>query len=371
MWASPLLALFLAAAVAGRGTRAEVVALAVECMLALGIALVLCSPYLYELFHGGNSLFPPRGGSAGIPLLGLITPSKATLVRGVPAARLPNESTGSTGRTGYFGVPLLAVVALYLWSARRSRVGLWFALFTGICVICSLGGALTLEGRLHEQAAFALPWKLVASLPLVGSAFAERFVLFAWLAVACMAALWVAGGGLWRWLLLALVAVSLLPASLATVKSAPVEAAPLIAHRGALAHEIPAGATVLVLPWRLRTTAEAMGWQAFERLSIPARQERLPQPQSGEGVRALRSCHQSARGQRPASALYGGSLPLRALRGGKLRGVPAHALLDVRAVLRVRSLIEELHPGRRYVGGIYVYDLRPALAPGGVCSTAG
>ena len=57
-----LLALFLAAAVAGRGTRAEVVALAVECMLALGIALVLCSPYLYELFHGGNSLFPRAGG---------------------------------------------------------------------------------------------------------------------------------------------------------------------------------------------------------------------------------------------------------------------------------------------------------------------
>ena len=237
-------------------------------------------------------------------------------------------------------------------------------------MICSLGGALTLEGRLHEQAAFALPWKLVASLPLVGSAFAERFVLFAWLAVACMAALWVAGGGLWRWLLLALVAVSLLPASLATVKSAPVEAAPLIAHRGALAHEIPAGATVLVLPWRLRTTAEAMGWQALSDFRFRLVNGYLSPNPAKEYVPfevVTKALGGSVR-PRPSTAEV-----CRFVRfaGASFAVVPAHALLDVRAVLRVRSLIEELHPGRRYVGGIYVYDLRPALAPGGVCSTAG
>ena len=95
---------------------------------------------------------------------------------------------------GYLGIPLLVLavaLAVYAWSRRDwpSRL----IRFLSVMLIFVLLAALGPEVRLEGHRVTGLPWAALWKLPIVHSAFPARFMVFAFLALAVMVALWLAG----------------------------------------------------------------------------------------------------------------------------------------------------------------------------------
>ena len=92
------------------------------------------------------------------------------------------------GGDAYFGIPLLAVIALYARAERRTPVGR--TLLATLGIVCTLA----LGPRLHigNATAFGMPWKLFTHLPLIKNALPGRFVNYAFLVAAVIVALWLA-----------------------------------------------------------------------------------------------------------------------------------------------------------------------------------
>ncbi|HYP64164.1 MAG TPA: hypothetical protein VEQ16_09760 [Acidocella sp.] len=111
---------------------------------------------------------------------------------------------------GYLGLPLLAMIALYLWQEGRTRRGRYCGIMVLVCLLCSLGPFLWVGGHFTG---IALPWLAMVHLPLLGSALPGRFTLMTSLVVSIIAASWLALAGRRKLrLLLALLAcIALLP----------------------------------------------------------------------------------------------------------------------------------------------------------------
>ena len=168
----------------------------------------------------------------------------------------------------YLGIPLLAVaVATGLlriadWRARvLLGTGLLFAVF-------SLGGTLLDGGR---QTGVRLPWGIAEHWPLSGNALPDRFALVVALAAAGLLALamdWIAGtgGAAARALAVALAAVCLAPL---VPRPYPASAeAPVPSFFTSTGRWLPAGATVLVLPYPTATATVPLTWQAAAAMSF-------------------------------------------------------------------------------------------------------
>jgi len=142
-------------------------------------------------------------------LLGPLVPTTQTLL-GAAFPGLVGSFAGDTQEQGaYLGAPLLLVVWLFArrWGAA-GRGRLLVAMFL-VCLLCSFGPQLWVGG--HFTGIF-MPWILMVHLPLLGAALSARFALFTSLAVALMAALWLAQGGVKRAVLAAVAVAALLPA---------------------------------------------------------------------------------------------------------------------------------------------------------------
>jgi hypothetical protein len=162
----------------------------------------------------------------------------------------------------YLGVPLLLaapLVGVARIADRNARmllgVGLVFAVF-------SLGGTLLVNGR---QTGVHLPWGAVEGWPVFGSALPDRFALVVGLAAAGLLAIgldWLIATG-WR-------TAPLLGAVLAAACVVPLLPRPYGATAAPAAPPffsdtqrwIPAGSTVLVLPYPTGTQTLPLAWQA-------------------------------------------------------------------------------------------------------------
>jgi hypothetical protein len=169
---------------------------------------------------------------------------------------------GAAEYMAYLGVPLLILAPLAgvaRIADRNARMllgtGLVFALF-------SLGGTLLVGGR---QTGVHLPWGAVEHWPVFGSALPDRFALVVGLAAAGLLAIgldwllasgWVLAHLLGAVLALACV-VPLLPRPYGTTAAAGVPAFFTDTQRW-----LPAGATVLVLPYPTGTQTQPLAWQA-------------------------------------------------------------------------------------------------------------
>jgi hypothetical protein len=161
--------------------------------------------------------------------------------------------------------PLAGVVRIADRNARLLLgTGLVFALF-------SLGGTLLVNGR---QTGVHLPWGVVEGWPVFGSALPDRFALVVALAAAGLLAIaldWLFASGR----MIASLAGGRMIASLAGVVLAAACVAPLLARPyGTTAAAgipqfftgtqrwVPAGSTVLVLPYPTGTQTQPLAWQA-------------------------------------------------------------------------------------------------------------
>jgi len=160
--------------------------------LAIAVCVLLTAPITWQMIiwykSGADSVSSPISLSNDV--LDFIIPTPVTLAGGrlfAPFAR--NRDIAEQG--AYFGLPLLAVL-IHIWRTHRSMPAIRLA---GLMAL--LAGLLSLGPYVHVLgvAVSTAPWLLVSNLPFLKAMLPARFIMYAWLAVAMMIALWLAAPG--------------------------------------------------------------------------------------------------------------------------------------------------------------------------------
>ena len=241
--------------------RRAIYALIPQLALSYLIVLVLVSPYLYYFFQPGFPRSPVNSPAAySADLLNFIVPTPANALGTLsPLRAISRRFAGAMVETGAcFGLPLLAIAAIFVcthWSETYARLLTWF---TAIVILASLGPRLHFAGT----ELFGLPWKLFQHLPLINNALPGRFPMYAFLALAIVAALWLASDAMTRGTKLAGVAalaIFLAPNPSARFWIAPVDL-PAFFTDGNFRHYLAPGETVVILPYG--AGGPSMLWQA-------------------------------------------------------------------------------------------------------------
>jgi hypothetical protein len=173
--------------------RPELRRLVADGALAGLFALPLLAPFLWDIVTTPRGVFIPPGWSW------VTSAHLGNLLAATPGATLYLPQWHNAG--GLFGLlpetdlcaglPLLLILVL-VWRVRaRPTARLLLAAYAAL-VLASLGPLLWLGTRPTHV---PLPWVVVMQLPLIGSALPGRFLLYADLALALIAACWVAWGG--------------------------------------------------------------------------------------------------------------------------------------------------------------------------------
>ncbi len=346
-----LLALWLA----GPRLRPAIWGCAVETLGALGLALVLAVPYLYYALHYPNPVSDISTANAGVDLANLVIPSQVTWlhVAGGVSAQMGGNLTE---RTGYLGVPLLVLLVAYGVEFRDSRLARGLLALIGVAAVLSLGAEAVVAGK---ATAISLPWWLIGKLPLLRFATPDRFVVYAWLALAVAVACWLArpGHARLRWAALVLVLVSLAP-NFTTSWGTRVDEPPLL-RSPALARYVPPGSTVLALPFGI--AGDSMFWQreADFRFHLAGGYVSVSMPAQYQPYRRL------------VSALQGNLIAGRV----KQRVCRFLAMTGSSVILRREGapgywaqLLEPLGVRPLHVGGFAIYELGGPGGVGGACA---
>jgi hypothetical protein len=232
------------------------------------LALVLVSPLLVAaLLHPNPIDRRIRPDLYPLDLENLFVPTVITWIGG---ARFQADSLRFAGnlteQLGYVGPVLLLVALGGLIRWRRERWVWVVAIGIACSLVLALGARLTYGGGEH----WPMPWDLLSRLPLIRLALPTRIVVYAWLGIAVLAALFVArrprdrpGAFLLRLAIAVLALACLLPTPSADRWRTDLQTPPGITDGTATA-DIPDDAVVLILPYSFR--GNGMYWQALDRM---------------------------------------------------------------------------------------------------------
>ncbi len=246
-----VIALVVSYALAGRLGRPAVARLGRLVGLAYLIALALAAPYLWvALAH-----VPPPWTGSSLDLANLVIPGHdhtLTQTYLVHAAAVPvAEST-----EGYVGVPLLVIALVLAVSAWSSRLVRFLGVMLIVVIVAALGPVVHVDGR----PVLRLPWARVWTLPLLRNAYPDRLMVFAFLILAVMAALWLSRPAApWARAGLAVFAVAAMVLSTPALTITPRGDVPSFITTGEYRHYLSPGETVVVV-----STVDNAGmlWQA-------------------------------------------------------------------------------------------------------------
>ncbi len=250
-------ALAVAGALSPREQRSEILRVAVLVSCSIALVAVLVSPFLYV---SAVAPIPAKAislTSSSSDLVNYLVPTPVTRVGGGALALVSSRFTGPlTSNSAYLGIPLLAIIVLFL-RERRSMVGKFLGLSFAGLTLSSLGPALKIGG----VTTVPLPWRLVAWVPLLDKALPGRFVMYGTLSAAVMVAMWLTAPrrtSLGRWLLVAIALLSLAPAAPSWWRTVPRHSEFFASgiYRRYLSH----GESVLIVS--PGAPAEPMLWQA-------------------------------------------------------------------------------------------------------------
>jgi hypothetical protein len=246
-------ALVVGILVAGRAHRAEIVRLAKNLAWAYAVAIVLVLPYLaYALM----TRTPKLQANTDLDLLSLIMPRPNATCSWRPPTSAGQCSTSTSflhhlatgaipvSAAGYVGLPLLVVAVLLAVTGWSRRLVRFLTCMLVLIILASLGPVLYLEGG----RVITLPWFWIWDLPIVRNAYPSRLMLFAFLALAVMVALWLAGTSSKYWRVpLALLVVYALYQDAPVVGVADHSTVPAFIASGAYKQELSRGETVVVI----------------------------------------------------------------------------------------------------------------------------
>jgi hypothetical protein len=240
-------------AVAGRARRAELLRLARYVGYAYGVAILLALPYLaYAL----TTKTPVLQGYTNLDLMSLVVP------RPTSAARIPwlyhiAFEPRQISDAGYVGIPLLALAVLLAVTGWSSRLVRFLSCMLAFVILASFGPALYFGGG----RIFSFPWARLYQLPIVRNAYPSRLMLFAYLALAVMTALWLARPQAGRWLRLPLAAlvVAALVQDIGAFDVYPGSTVPAFISSGNYRQQLARGETVVIVS---NVGNAGMLWQA-------------------------------------------------------------------------------------------------------------
>jgi hypothetical protein len=232
--------------------------------LGYAIALAALSPlfyYMVALGYEPGAQHPPLLYSTD--LLNLLIPtSTMELGRAAALHAITQHFLGLIFEAGgYIGLPLMLVAAAFArrnWSEGWARA---LVLVLIVAVVLSLGPFLVVGGR----PLIPLPGLAVGALPLIGKALPVRQMLYAFLALAIITALWLSSGSTPRWVRVAAalaVGVSMLPNLSAGFWTSGIDV-PAFFREALYAKYLSPGDTVVVLPYGIN--GESMMWQLQSR----------------------------------------------------------------------------------------------------------
>ena len=262
------LTLLAALALGPADLRGRIVRAAPWLVGAYAIAVAIASPLLIAaLLHPNPIDERIRPDLYPLDLKNLIVP---TIVTWVGGQRFQGDSLQFVGNVteqlGYLG-PLLIIAALGGLIRWRRERWVWAVAFGVIAaIVLALGAHLTISG----DPRWTMPWQLATHLPLIRLALPTRIVVFAWLGIAVLTALFVAprereepAVAALRLALASAALLCLLPVPRADLWRTPLETPPGIASGEATA-AIPDNAVVLILPYSFR--GNGMYWQALAKM---------------------------------------------------------------------------------------------------------
>ncbi|MGH3300062.1 MAG: hypothetical protein ACRDOK_00035 [Streptosporangiaceae bacterium] len=236
-----VLALVVGLLVAGRAHRAEVLRLARSLTYAYGVAFLLALPYLaYAL----TSRTPALKADTSLDLLSLVVP-RPDRITGASWLHDLAKAPVEVSLAGYVGLPLLALAVLLLVTGWSRRLVRFLACMLVVIIVASLGPALNFDGG----RVVTLPWFWLWRLPIVRNAYPSRLMLFAFLALAVMTALWLASTSSRLWLrvpVAALIVVALYQDA-AIINVAHHSTVPAFIAKGTYRHQLSPGETVVVV----------------------------------------------------------------------------------------------------------------------------
>ena len=230
-------------------------------LVSYGVSMVLLAPYLFYVVKGLGQApiydFYPRFYSTD--LLNFVVPTPVTRVGWESFVGISARFSGNIGEQGaYLGFPLLAIVLLFAWEERRTFAAKFLPVFLGVVMVATLGPKLHIKGK--EE--FALPWKPFSTLPLAKYALPGRFMVYAFLALAVLVALWLASArtsAVAKWALVPAAILLLLPNWRAEFFNSPVNIPPFF-QAGIYRRYLSPGENVIVMPYGDR--GHSMLWQA-------------------------------------------------------------------------------------------------------------
>lgn len=235
--------------------RAELVRVALEVTGGGLLAAIITSPFLYQSL---SSTPPPLPGASttGTDLASLVVPLPVTLIQyaSTTAAKLPFVAEQGS----YFGGGLLVAFGAALWARRHAPATMVLGVVAALALLLSLGASLTVAG--HHM--IALPWGIIAHIPVAKVAIPDRLVLYTWFALAIAVAMWLATPGrlAWtRWALVLVGVVLIVPDGGSPLFSGRPDNPPLFTT-AAYRRVVSPRSVVLVLPFGF--AGYSMLWQA-------------------------------------------------------------------------------------------------------------
>lgn len=251
-----VLALLVGYTLAGRPDRPAVARLSRLVAVAYVLAVVFAAPYLvYALSHVPPGFVRSPAGSS-LDLAGLVVP-RAGQTFGLSWLAHYSGPLPVPGKDGYLGIPLLAIVAALAAASWSRKITKFLIVMFFLLVLGALGPVLHVDG--HQVT--GLPWARLWFLPIVRSAYPARLMVFVFLAVAVMVAMWLAGPSrrVWaRWLLAGL-AIAAIAANTPALYLQNGPGLPAFITSGEYSRYLDPGATVVVISDRGNA---GMLWQA-------------------------------------------------------------------------------------------------------------
>lgn len=226
------------------------------------LAAVLLSPYLYYVFAFGcpSTIYSPVIYS--IDPLNFFLPTGMTLIGHSQFSAITGAFLGNvTSNDAYIGLPLLLLVLIYLLHFWRRRTGRMLLISLCLILLFSMGPVLHVTGIQSIR----LPWWIFIHIPLIDTALPGRFMVFAFLIIAAIAAICLSTSRIKGWYRVAscglvfLGIVSLVPNIPGGYWKSTTSTPPFFSN--ALYKDyLDKGETVLIIPYG--AMGESMLWQA-------------------------------------------------------------------------------------------------------------
>jgi hypothetical protein len=224
------------------------------------IATAILSPYLFCLLAKGFPHAPIwRPESYSADLLAFVVPTEMHMLgRARIATNLCRLFVRDIFENGaYLGLAIIIFVEVFRRRFWREPIGKFLMIMFVTLLVAALGPVLQIAGK---QGIY-MPWALVGRLPVLSIALPVRFMMYAFLVIALMVAMWLAAASaqpLTKFAVAAIIVASIAPNPRASFWVSPLDI-PAFFTEGSYAKELEPREIILPLPWG--NLGNSMYWQ--------------------------------------------------------------------------------------------------------------